>query len=104
MIPAPAYIAPPSRPTAAHLAKGAPPCASAPAVIRRLPATRRPLLGPSPFYLIVRSRRKQSLPIFRDERQRQACLVLVLAALVAVAHLADGVGAEEQDLGDALAG
>src|SRR5438270_10507636 len=37
-----------------------------------------------------------------DERQGEALLVLVLALLVAVADLADGVGAEEEDLGDSL--
>src|SRR5262249_26853625 len=37
-----------------------------------------------------------------DERQRQALLVLVLALLVAVAHLADLIGLEEEDLRDAL--
>src|SRR5262249_8643297 len=39
-----------------------------------------------------------------DEGQGQAGLVLVLALLVGVAGAADRVGAEEEDLGDALAG
>src|SRR5262249_37246276 len=43
------------------------------------------------------------LSVARHERQRQPRLVLVLAALVTVTHLADRVGAEEEDLRDALA-
>src|SRR5262249_58055967 len=39
-----------------------------------------------------------------DEWQGQALLVLVLALLVRVAGAADRLGAEEQDLGDALVG
>src|SRR5581483_6438390 len=39
-----------------------------------------------------------------DEGEREALLVLVLALLVGVADLADVLGLEEEDLGDALAG
>src|SRR5262249_6202073 len=39
-----------------------------------------------------------------DERQGEPLLVLILAALVAVAGVADGLAAEEEDLRDAFAG
>src|SRR5215472_1632174 len=46
---------------------------------------------------------KVSVP-FLHKGQCQAFLVLVLAFLVGIAGAADRFGAEEQDLGDALAG
>src|SRR5262249_26014142 len=58
-----------------------------------------------------RSRRESPLPAAvdgglgaDDERQGEALLVLVLAPLVAVAGLANRVGPQEEDLGDAFAG
>src|SRR5215207_9785731 len=48
--------------------------------------------------------KNQLLFVGFDEGKGQALLVLVLAALVGVAGAAHGVGAQEEDLGDALVG